>query len=107
MKIHAKYLVLPLLLLTSACAEMENWSPTVDVASDPNADRLNSDMGQCRQLAHHAADTGDNVATDTVVGTVGGAAGGAAISAMVGNPAAGAAIGAVGGAGAGLLGGGL
>ncbi len=44
-----------LLAMLTACASYDpNWTPVVDVASDPHADRLKSDIDQCRQLALRA-----------------------------------------------------
>jgi hypothetical protein len=102
MKFSAKILPLILLVSLSACAEQENWQPTVDVANDPNASKLNADMYACRQLASKAADQTNTVAEDTGIGLVGGAAGGALLGAIAGGPATGAALGAVVGTGAGL-----
>lgn len=102
MKFSAKILPLVLLAGLSACAQQENWQPTVDVANDPNASKLDADMYACRQLAIKAADQTNTVAEDTGIGMVGGAAGGALLGAIAGGPATGAALGAVVGTGAGL-----
>ena len=45
-------IALLLITLLTSCTEYNpGWTPVVDAANDPNADRLKSDTDQCRQLA--------------------------------------------------------
>ena len=102
MKNSAKILPFILLIGLSACAEQNNWQPTVDTGNDPNAAKLNADMYACQQVAHKAADQQTTVGEDTGIGAVAGAAGGAILGAMVGAPATGAGLGAAAGTGIGF-----
>ena len=90
--------------LFSACATQTGWSPTVDPYGDPNADRLNQNYDECKQLALQASGgTATQTATGTVIGGLIGAASGALIGVISGNPARGAAYGgAIGGIGGGV-----
>ncbi len=91
-------------LLFSACASQTGWSPTVDPYNNPNANRLNQDYDECRQLALQASGgTAKQTATGTVIGGLIGAASGALIGVISGNPGRGAAYGgAIGGIGGGV-----
>jgi outer membrane lipoprotein SlyB len=95
---------LPLILLgaLASCASQTGWQPTIDTANDPHANKLQTDLAQCQQLADKAANQTTTVGEDTAIGAVGGAAGGALLGAIAGGPATGAAIGAVAGTGLGL-----
>ena len=90
-------------LLISACATQTDWSPTVDPYGDPNVQRINQDLYECRQLALRASGgTVKETATGALVGGAIGAASGAALGAISGSPGTGAAYGAaIGGFGGG------
>jgi len=90
------------LMALSACAQQQNWSPTLDTSSDPHANRISADLAQCKDVASKAADQAGSLLESGGIGTVAGAAGGALIGAMVGAPAMGAGYGAAAGAGLGL-----
>ncbi|MEQ1531923.1 MAG: glycine zipper family protein [Methylococcales bacterium] len=84
--------------LLSGCYSQGGWTPTVDPYNDPNAYRINQDIEECKQLAHHASNgTAKETAIGAGTGAVLGAAGGAVVGAFTGNPGAGAAIGAAAG----------
>ena len=90
-------------LFFSACASQTNWSPTVDPYGDPNPQRINQDLYECKQLAIQASGgTVKETATGALIGGAVGAASGAAIGAIAGSPGTGAAYGAaIGGFGGG------
>ncbi|MEN8259607.1 MAG: hypothetical protein ABFS02_03300 [Pseudomonadota bacterium] len=94
-------------LILAGCATYGNWTPTVDPYNDPNANRIQQDLAECRQLALHAS---GGTTTQTVqgglVGGAIGAAAGAAIGAAVGG-GRGAGRGAAIGAATGGFGGGV
>ena len=52
-------------VLLTACASQGGWEPTVDSYNDPNANRINQDMVECKQLASKAS---GGTATETAVG---------------------------------------
>lgn len=84
--------------LLTACATYSGWTPTVDPYGDPNAYRLNQDIGECQQLAKQASGGAvKETAIGAGVGGLIGAAGGAAVGAFAGNPGMGAAYGAAAG----------
>jgi phage tail tape-measure protein len=85
-------------LALTGCASQTGWTPTVDTYKDPNANRINADMVECKQLATQASGwTPGETAKGMAVGGLMGAAAGAAIGAVTGSPGTGAAIGAAAG----------
>ncbi len=53
----SKKLSIVLFVFLTACAAHENgWAPTIDIAKDPRADMLQSDLAGCRQLAEHTGE---------------------------------------------------
>lgn len=103
--------IIPLLILTamtSGCATLGNWSPTVDPYNDRRAASIPRDQAECRQLALQASGgTPKQTVVDAGVGALLGAAGGAIAGAFIGNPAVGAGIGAAAGGFGGGVGGGF
>jgi outer membrane lipoprotein SlyB len=99
MKVIKMSAVIVTALTLTGCYSYGGYQPTVDTYNDQNANRLNQDTAECKQLAEQSA--GGGTAKETAVGAgVGGligAAGGAVVGAFTGNPAAGAAIGAAAG----------
>ena len=85
-------------LLFTGCASKGGYQPTVDPYGDPNAERIQQDTAECRQLAEQASgDTATEAGKGALVGGLLGAAAGAAIGAAVGAPGTGAAVGAAAG----------
>jgi len=97
-----KTLSVILLVGVAACAQQNNWTPTVDTGNDAHLATLGNDMQACKQLAIQASDQTGTVGEDTGIGMIGGAAGGALLGAMVGAPAMGAGLGAAAGTGIGF-----
>lgn len=82
----------------TGCAHVTGYQPTIDTRYDPNAQYLNQDAAECKQLADQAS--GGVVGTavqDSIVGAVLGAAAGAVAGAFLGNPGLGAGVGAAAG----------
>lgn len=113
-----KIFVLFLAIMATGCAQMTGYTPVVDQAplgygqgdlyqQNQLNSRLDYDRAQCHDLAKRAANTTQNIATDTIAGGLIGAAGGAIVGAFTGNPAAGAAMGAAAGGFGGAAKGGL
>ena len=72
-----------LLMLTSSvlfagCASQGGYKPTVDSYGDPNAGRIQQDMGECENLAKQSSgDTASETGKGALVGGLIGAATGA------------------------------
>jgi outer membrane lipoprotein SlyB len=93
-----KHFLLFTIFTITACATQTGWAPTIDTASDPNINRINQDMAECKELALQASGgTLQESAKGAGVGGLIGGAGGAAIGAITGSPGTGAAIGAAAG----------
>lgn len=68
------------LILLTACATYNDWKPTIDPYNDPHVNRIEHDLGECKQLSLKASGNGAvESAKGAVVGGLLGAAGGAAI----------------------------
>ena len=39
------------LILLTACATYNDWKPTIDPYNDPHVNRIEHDLGECKQLS--------------------------------------------------------
>jgi hypothetical protein len=79
-------------LLLVSCASQSEWSPTVNPDGNPNANRLDQDLYECKNLASQVSD-------GTAKRTAASGFGGAALGAIAGNAGTKTAIGATDGGG--------
>lgn len=91
-----------LLLFSSGCVSQSSWTPAVDTANDPHADRLPQDEAECREIAQKGAATNKETARGAAEGAAVGVLAGAALGAIGGSPG----VGAMAGASSGAVGGG-
>lgn len=80
------------------CNTYGGYHPTVDPKYDRNAQYIQQDMIECKELASQAGSFGTETAKGLGVGALIGGAGGAVAGAFLGNPGMGAAVGASAGA---------
>ena len=94
-----------LALLCAGCATQRPWTPTVDTFNNSNAQYVNRDMEECRQLALQASGSAPSeAARGAVTGGLVGAAAGAAVGSAFGSAGRGALVGgAAGGIGMGAV----
>jgi outer membrane lipoprotein SlyB len=87
-----------LMMLVSACATQQPWTPTVDTYGSSRAQYVSRDMEECRNLAFQVSGHApDQAVRGAVTGGLVGAAAGAAIGSAFGSAGRGAAVGAAAG----------
>ncbi len=101
----AMVLLFTTVLVTMGCAKPRPFLYPNDHLKDVGQETADRDIAECRNMAdeHASTNTGEQVATSTIIGAGTGAVSGAAGGAVTGDTGAGAAIGAVAGATAGLI----
>ncbi len=101
----AMALLFTTVLVTMGCAKPRPFLYPNDHLKDVGQEKADQDIAECRNMAdeHASTNTGEQVATSTIIGAGTGAVSGAAGGAVTGDTGAGAAIGAAAGATAGLI----
>ena len=101
----AMALLFTTVLVTMGCAKPRPFLYPNDHLKDVGQEKADRDIAECRNMAdeHASTNTGEQVATSTIIGAGTGAVSGAAGGAVTGETGAGAAIGAAAGATAGLI----
>lgn len=92
------YIFMVIIIGLTGCNTYGGYQPTIDPRYDRNAQYIQQDMLECKQLAGQAGSFGTETAKGAGVGALLGGAGGAVAGAFLGNPGIGAAVGASAGA---------